>query len=287
MHAYLIIAHDKIEQLQLLLDCLDDERNDIYLHIDKKFGPIPTLSTRKARLFVLSKRLDVRWGDYSQVEAELLLIETALSGGFAYSYLHLLSGADLPIKTQDHIHSFCAKNAGKEFIGYHSTEETAETIRRAHRYHLFPKYFRSTNVILRSLRFAFLLFQDIFKLNRNSGTCFRKGAQWFSITSEMASFFLSQKHWLDKTFHHTFCPDELAIQTIAWNSTFKDRLYDIEDEYCGNMRCIKWHNGQLSDWTADDYQTLACSDALFARKFNLDDPTFIKRVLQLSSKVSQ
>ena len=35
-HAYLIIAHDKFEQLKRLLLLLDDERNDIYLHIDSK-----------------------------------------------------------------------------------------------------------------------------------------------------------------------------------------------------------------------------------------------------------
>ena len=35
-HAYCIMAHGNWEQLQMLIDVLDDERNDIYLHIDKK-----------------------------------------------------------------------------------------------------------------------------------------------------------------------------------------------------------------------------------------------------------
>ena len=35
-HAYLIIAHNNWKQLSLLLSVLDDERNDIYIHIDKK-----------------------------------------------------------------------------------------------------------------------------------------------------------------------------------------------------------------------------------------------------------
>ena len=33
-HAYLIIAHNNWKQLSLLLSVLDDERNDIYIHID-------------------------------------------------------------------------------------------------------------------------------------------------------------------------------------------------------------------------------------------------------------
>lgn len=35
-HAYCIMAHNNWAQLQMLIDCLDDKRNDIFLHIDKK-----------------------------------------------------------------------------------------------------------------------------------------------------------------------------------------------------------------------------------------------------------
>lgn len=35
-HAYCIMAHHNWNQLQLLVDLIDDERNDIFLHIDKK-----------------------------------------------------------------------------------------------------------------------------------------------------------------------------------------------------------------------------------------------------------
>lgn len=35
-HAYCIMAHGNWQQLQLLINALDDVRNDIYLHVDKK-----------------------------------------------------------------------------------------------------------------------------------------------------------------------------------------------------------------------------------------------------------
>ena len=35
-HAYCILAHSQWDQLQLLIDAIDDSRDDIYLHIDKK-----------------------------------------------------------------------------------------------------------------------------------------------------------------------------------------------------------------------------------------------------------
>ena len=40
-HAYLIIAHTQPELLKILLKMLDDERNDIYLHIDSKAKDYP------------------------------------------------------------------------------------------------------------------------------------------------------------------------------------------------------------------------------------------------------
>lgn len=36
MHAYLIIAHEQFDLLESLLKCIDDARNDIYIHIDSR-----------------------------------------------------------------------------------------------------------------------------------------------------------------------------------------------------------------------------------------------------------
>lgn len=37
-HAYLIIAHSNFGQLRTLLEMLDDERNDIFVHVDARAG---------------------------------------------------------------------------------------------------------------------------------------------------------------------------------------------------------------------------------------------------------
>ena len=98
---------------------IDDERNDIYLHIDLRstelYKRARLLCTQKARLFLLPIRNKVYWGDISQVETEYLLLETAFKQN-TYAYYHLLSGVDLPIQTQDYIHSFFQINSGKEFV---------------------------------------------------------------------------------------------------------------------------------------------------------------------------
>ena len=39
-HAFLIIAHNEFGVLQRLVDAIDDPRNDIYIHFDKKVEPV-------------------------------------------------------------------------------------------------------------------------------------------------------------------------------------------------------------------------------------------------------
>lgn len=120
-HAFLIIAHNEYPILEVLLSMLDDERNDIYLHIDKRavalYQKIKGFKTKKAGFYLIEKSIKVYWGDISLVKAEYLLFETALKNG-TYVYYHLLSGTDLPIKSQDYIHEFFHKNSGKEFVGF-------------------------------------------------------------------------------------------------------------------------------------------------------------------------
>ena len=117
-HAYLIIAHNEFEILKRLIQALDDERNDIYIHFDRKLNHYPDCRTSYAKLTFLEERMDVRWGDISVVDAEFALFDEAYRRG-EYSYYHLLSGVDIPLKTQNYIHRFFEKNAGKEFVGYY------------------------------------------------------------------------------------------------------------------------------------------------------------------------
>ena len=46
-HAYLIIAHGNLRVLELLLRMLDDPRNDIWLHVDRKAQDFDPEKTRE------------------------------------------------------------------------------------------------------------------------------------------------------------------------------------------------------------------------------------------------
>lgn len=80
--AYLIIAHNKIEQLKFLVSLLDYEQHDIYILFDKKAmitggekNQIENLVRKSTVSF--TKEIPIYWGDYSLVEAEMELFSTA------------------------------------------------------------------------------------------------------------------------------------------------------------------------------------------------------------------
>lgn len=104
-HAYLIMAHNNFSQLQTLIELLDDPQNDIYLHVDKNAVTFQADRIRARQSNVtLIKRIRINWGGHSQIECELNLLKASVPNH--YEYYHLLSGLDLPLKTQAEIHSF-------------------------------------------------------------------------------------------------------------------------------------------------------------------------------------
>lgn len=270
-HAYLIIAHNQFDVLRLLLRAIDDERNDIFIHFDKKVEVLPDIAVQRANLHVLKNRVDVRWGDVSMVEAELLLFEAAFRNA-AYAYYHLLSGVDMPLKPQNEIHDFFHKNVGKEFIGYFRGETKEDLNRRAQRIHLFPKDFKSKNgfsqLLKQGIRYTFLRIQLLLGIKRNKNIAFKKGTQWVSVTHGFVEYLLKQKNDILKTYRNSFCSDELYKQTVCWNSSFRENIYDALDEGRGCMRHIGWKNNQLAEFTMADLDKLKQSEAMFGRKFS-------------------
>lgn len=272
-HAYLVLAHQDFRLLDRLVGLLDDERNDIYIHIDKKVANLPLLVTKHSKICVLSNRIDARWGDYSLVEVELSLLEEAYKNG-DYDYYHLISGVDLPIKSQDYIHDFCAVHNGKQFIGFADVLES-EIDWRSQRYFIFSKSFKSKNAIIRFLRKSFLMIQDIIRYRRND-RIIKKGSQWCSITQDFVKYVLGNTEMIYTMFHNTYCPDEMFIQTLCWNSDFRNRVFDMSDEFLGCRRFIKWNNGELKPISVDDIPAMLESKAWFARKFSSLDNSLME-----------
>lgn len=270
-HAYLIIAHKNDHTFHTLLTLLDDARNDIFVHMDAKCKSyVPDKvekAVRHSALYHAPNRLNVQWGGYSQIRAELLLLEQATSHGH-YAYYHLLSGEDLPIKPQDSIHAFFDLHRGKEFV--HFADNVFHHEFRVSLYHLFQESLGRSHGVWGRLNNLFLRIQRLLKIQRSKDVVFQHGANWFSITDQLARFVLGQSAWIHSTFKNTQCADEIFLQTIVHNSEYAGRLFHprYDDTNQAIMRLIDWERGEPYIWRISDKQELLQSNMLFARKFN-------------------
>lgn len=276
--AYLIMIHQDTLILTSLLRMLDDERNDIYIHADAKiefdFKEKLSRLVKRSNIYFIKDRIAVFWAHISQVEAEYTLFQEAYKRG--YSYYHLLSGADLSIKSQDDIYRFFNDNNGKEFIGFDANSCSD----RVERIHLFPKKFRSNSPIAKLLRIIFLKMQKLirFSIFRKKGKVIKKGTNWVSVTHAFVGYILKKKNFILKSMKYAKSPDEHYKQMLAYNSHFRNKVYCYHDEYIGCMRLTDWLRGNPYHWKAADYNAIIASDKLFARKFDDNSLELVTRL---------
>ncbi len=270
---------------------LDHPKNDIFIHMDaktKSYDPSETLKLVKHSRIFHTPRIKVSWGGYSQVEAALILFEAATSQGH-YEHYHLLSGADIPIKSQDDIAAFFEAHHRVEFVQF---------VQGAFSHEHWVRYYypfqeikgRKGSIIVRVMAKMCTILQKIFHIHRNKGGQFMKGDQWFSITDEFARYILGKKSWIQKVFGKTIHPEEICIQTLLINSPFRDNLYHKEfdnDHVKGAMRLIDWKRGEhASPYTfrISDLEEIKSSPAMFARKFDeAVDVDIVRKIQELYS----
>lgn len=296
-HAYMIIAHSNWEQLSILLTLLDSKNNDIYVHIDKKARQVPVsdLKTKiKLSNIQFYQEYTVYWGSFELVQTELFLMAKAHEKH--YDYYHLLSGADLPIKSQREIDRFFEEHKGYEFVHFDTDERLhtdKEIERRTQLYHFLQNYRRRYkmkifNFFFTTLERSLLLLQLICRINRMKkypDFNIRYGSQWVSITDDLVDYLINQKNFIEKIFRYTNCADELFIQSLVYNSQFKERLYhqQYDDDIHGNMRLIdmkkRGKNGNPYTWEIGDWEEIKDSDCLFARKFDIrKDEAVVRKI---------
>ena len=232
--------------------------------------------TFNSRIFTLpeSQLIDIQWGGLSQLKAELLVLEFAILKG-NYEYFHLLSGQDLPIKSQDYIHDYMNHvAAGRNCISC----EHGDNVDRIHYhncgyYHLFVEKIRSRNIVVRKmcsfLRNSFISMQKIAGYHRDwTGYTLGKGTNWGSFNQEFVQYLVNNRRVIVQLFTGVLGPDEIYKQTMILSTGFKDSLMHAP-EMCNNaLRHIDWNRGLPYVWHKNDYNELINCNDLFARKFS-------------------
>lgn len=284
-HAFLIMAHKDDETLRTLLRTLDDPRNDIFIHMDSKNiawdeNSVLT-SISKARIFPVP-RISVTWGGYSQIACELSLLNAAVAMGH-YSYYHLLSGQDLPIKSQDRIHSFFDSCGGKEFVRFENHNRDYRSRIGGHViWNASGK--NKSQVLLRKVNGLLARLLQCYR-KPVKGLKLMKGDNWFSITDKLARYIVENASLIRSVFWDSMCGDELFLQTFAWNAGKRFDFYRMpgEENADGIMRMIDWGEDESPRvFSMDDLDSIRDSKMMFARKFDFGfDSDIVRAVEQL------
>lgn len=281
-HAYLVTAYNNFQQLRMLLELLDDERNDIYVHVDKKasdFSQDYIIEGRKwkSQLFFIGRENNY-WGDISFTKTIFRLIRCAYNTG-GYSYYHLISGSDLPLKSQNEIHEFFDVHP-YEFVRFSTKEFTEKANYRYRYFHFLVKWQSERNPLKRLLYYCTRIIVKLemcIGIDRDKKLKAMYGNTWFSVTEECVGYLLSREKEALKRFCNTTIPDESWIHSLIFDSVYRDRLYVQIDEQMekentmSNLRYIVWKSSKFhpETWTMKDYDELMHSGCLFARKFDL------------------
>jgi hypothetical protein len=277
--AYLVLAHSDPQHLKRLIARLLDGDSSVFVHVDKKSDLSKFSHLQNDKVSLIQKRVPVYWGDFSQVEAILNLLDAALSSKFAINRLVLLSGADYPIKPLQEISSFFSSHGSLEFLNAVQMPAPAagKPIDRLNNVVVRPAHPKALQFLKRAGRKIGLLPRKRDHKEYLKGLIPFGGSTWWAITREAGEYILSfvkAQPDIVKFFEEVEYPDESFFQTILMNSKFKKNV-------ARNLTYTDWRAGGSSPSTINESHlpmflsgisfpkddTYGDGPALFARKF--------------------
>ena len=274
-NAYCILAHNEPDILKILVSLLDDENNDIYIHLDKKascFDEKNIIDVAKMSKVMFIPRRNIGWGGENMIKAELDLLNIAIKR--SHDYYHILSGVDLPLCSVRKMNEFFEKNAGKEFIGISKNWADSDIVKmRYSKYYFLQDYIgkNKKNPLYYISRLFARIQSKINSIDRSNkyNMKFYGGPVWFSITEDSAKWIVSRSDFIKKIFKNTYCCDEIFSQTILMNSPFAGNIYkySVDNCYESCRRYVRFEAESPKTLDIEDYNQLMNSNYLFARKF--------------------
>ncbi|MDR2977513.1 MAG: beta-1,6-N-acetylglucosaminyltransferase [Streptococcaceae bacterium] len=267
--AILMLVHKDKKSVLRLIEHLSCDF-DIYIHIDRRSSM--EIDNRKG--VHVYKRYKTYWGSLNITLATVFLMREAFQVG--YDRYILISGQDLPIKTNQEIISFFNDNK-KEYFKYKklsgADKEGEADLDRVVKYWPNYSFFGNKNVLIKA---GFYLRKIAFDLisrvrPRHLDFDFYKGAEWVNLTHNCLGkiFILMEENpKYFKRYKYTLCSDELFFQTTI---KMVKGVQIVND----SLRYVNWSDGPERPriMREEDFCKITGCECLFARKFdqNVDD----------------
>ncbi len=271
-HAILITAYKDLEQLLDLAACFDS-RFGLFIHIDKKSTLSPQLKLKLAKvknIVFIGQQYNVNWGGRNHLKSILLLCKTALKSK-EYEYFHMITGQDMPIKTNNYFIEHFSKLNGKSYLEYFTMPASCWNNGGMDRIDYYNFYdLLNAKSSMRWIQKALSIQKKLgFKraYSKNLPPLYGGSTYWSlhrAAVQEVVNFYINTPA-LFRRLKHSFCSEEFYFQTILMNSTLAGSM--IQD----NKRFIVWqerHGSLPAFLDTTDFIAIKQSTALFARKMD-------------------
>lgn len=266
MQAILISAYKDETYLKRLISffCSDFK---VFVHIDKKSEISPQNIKINNNVYVYKKFL-INWGSLNHLRAIFFLMQEALKKDKNISYIHIISGSDIPVKTLNEFNKF--DNCKKIYMEHFKVANlnNAELNRRYQYGTRFPNAsqkklgVRLINKLYRILNFPK---ENIGEFNANQ---LYKGLIWLSLPRKACNYVIKYEeanNFIDKMKHVTI-PEEFFFQTILENSPFHANIAS------NNLVYNDWSNPRNGSLPAildeSDFSKVTNGTYFFARKID-------------------
>jgi hypothetical protein len=220
--AYAILAHDHPHNVARLTRHLLDAAGTVAIHVDLKAGDgaqaaIAEALGARAQEIIWAERVSVGWGQWSMIEATFSAVQAILRSGTEPDYIHLMSGADYPIRPVSEFVAFLERHRGTEFIQSHSANLHKWVIdgltKERYQYRHYFNFKRHPRLFVMNWKL-----QRLLGLRRKlpRGLTLHMGSQWCTLTPSTWSRIieLARSPDIARVFRTSWIPDEMLLQTL-------------------------------------------------------------------------
>lgn len=287
--AFILLVHQGVSQVNRLINRLNDEKVDFFIHVDKNsgrefFNELSQSLSQYPNVF-FTERIKCYWGHYSLVKATLIGLKSANSNVYNYDHYILLSGQDYPIKPINNIIEFLEENKGISFLRHTQFPfiNWYEGGFARTKYWYINKLRRkkgNPSITNRVISRTWSNLRKVLPERKYLSKYFVQygGSQWWCLTGEMVDYivqFLQENKKYERFFKYVEIPDEIFFQTILLNSPYKDKI--VND----NLRYMVWRDNTESPSVLmkNDFNELLNNTNLFARKFDVEKDYLIMNLI--------
>lgn len=297
---YIILAHNKPNQLYRLIQRLDDGFSKFYIHIDLNVNIDQFKELEKnTSVHFVHDRVKCFWGDFSIVQATINCIKLIINDN-RDAYTIMLSGQCYPIAGTAFINNYLANNSCVEHIHLLDAEKSWPNYKeRLFKYkinlsekkedHILLKSIVETDFFenLRNLRkiiahviqkknvFIFLNYLKTFSKKKSVVESFYGGSQWWGFSYKtllkVDSYLKENKNYIN-FFRNSLIPDEIFFHTIIGQLIKNDNEIAIKN----SLTYVNWERNEgkfpvvFNNLDYLELQQQLNKDRLFARKFDID-----------------